>query len=301
MASSKIAIYSALAANLAIAVTKFVAAVVTGSSAMVSEGIHSVIDTSNEFLLLLGIRKSKRPADAIRPFGYGKELYFWSFIVSLLLFGVGGVFSIYQGIQRVRQPELVTNPTWNYVVLGIALLFDGSSFFIALKQFNQSRGERAFWQAVKKSKDPSDFVVLFEDTADVLGLLIALASQIIGQVTHNPNLDGTASILIGLVLVAVSYVLVRESRSLLMGETASEKVLEDVIASITSDPAVVWIGAPKSMFMSPEEIILVLEISFQADLNTRDITQAIESIKESIRVKYPYFKQIFIEPVGNTR
>ena len=262
MASSKIAVYSALFANLAIAVVKFIAAGVTGSSAMVSEGIHSVVDTGNEVLLLLGIHKSKRPADAQRPFGYGKELYFWSFIVSLLIFAVGAGVSFYEGIRHLQEPTIITNPFWNYLVLAFALLFDGISFTVAWRQFNTERGTTSFWQAVKRSRDPTNFVVLFEDAADVLGLLVAFAGVVLGHYFKNPYFDGIASIIIGLILTAVSVVLARESYSLLMGETATPEVLKHVVQLTAAEPNVKAVSEPLSMFLGPEEIVLVLYTEF---------------------------------------
>lgn len=296
MASSKFPIYSALAANLAIAVTKFIAAAITGSSAMISEGIHSVVDTSNEVLLLLGIRKSKKPADSARPFGYGKEIYFWSFIVSILIFGVGGGISFYEGIMHLQHPNAIENPFWNYIVLAFALVFDGTSFIIALKSFNKRRGTTAFWTAVKKSKDPTSFVVLFEDAADVLGLFIAFTGVLLGQWVHEPIWDGIASILIGLILTGVSVVLARESRSLLMGESASSSTLKEVQDLSQNDPAVSKVFNPMSMYMSPDEIILIMGAVFKNDLKTPEINSAIERIKQKINKKFPSIKQIFIEP-----
>jgi cation diffusion facilitator family transporter len=296
MASSKIAVYSALFANLAIAVVKFIAAGVTGSSAMVSEGIHSVVDTGNEVLLLLGIHKSKRPADAQRPFGYGKELYFWSFIVSLLIFAVGAGVSFYEGIRHLQEPTMITNPFWNYLVLGFALLFDGMSFTVAWRQFNKERGTTPFWQAVKGSRDPTNFVVLFEDAADVLGLLVAFAGVFLGHYFKNPYFDGLASIIIGFILTAVSVVLARESYSLLMGETATPAVLKHVVQLTTEDPNVKAVGEPLSMFLGPEEIVLVLYTEFLETLTTQELLTTIERIKKTILQLYPYFKRILIQP-----
>jgi cation diffusion facilitator family transporter len=296
MASSKLPLYSALAANLLIAATKFIAAGVTGSSAMVSEGIHSIVDTLNEILLLLGIRRSKKAPDKKRPFGYGKELYFWSFIVSILIFGVGGGISFYEGVTHIQHPVHITNPLWNYIVLGAALLFDGISFVIALTNFNRMRGDVPFWPAVRKSKDPSTFVVLFEDAADVMGLLVALAGVYFGHRLNAPYLDGIASIIIGLVLTAVSVVLTRESRSLLMGETASAQVLDEVVQMTKADPAIRDVQWPLSMYLGPEEIILVLQVTFREDLSTLSIVEASARIKSSISGKFSYFKQIFVEP-----
>ena len=295
MPSSKLPIYSALAANLLIAVTKFIAAAVTGSSAMVSEGIHSVVDTMNEILLLFGLKKSKKPPDRQRPFGYGKEIYFWSFIVSILIFGLGGGASFYEGIKHLEHPEQIENPFWNYLVLVVAFIFDGTSFIIALKSFNKKRGRDPFWASVKTSKDPASFVILFEDAADVIGLLIAFTGVYLGHSLKAPYFDGAASIIIGLILTAVCIVLTRESRSLLMGETASSYVLDDIVSIAKSDPAIVNVKHPLSMFMGPEEILLVLEVDFKDGLTTNEILGSTRNLRKKIREKYPNFKRIFIE------
>jgi len=298
MPASKTPIYTALAANLLIAVTKLVAAVFTGSSAMVSEGIHSLVDTSNEVLLLLGISKSQKPADEARPFGYGRELYFWSFVVSLLFFALGGGFSIYEGIEHLMNPEEVRNPIWNYIVLGIALVFDGISFITAIKEFKRQRGDTPFWKAVHDSKDPSTFVVLFEDAADVIGILIAFTGILLGQLLQNPYLDGIASIMIGLLLTAVAILLVRESRSLLMGETPPQEELQSVIQIAESDPMVNTITQHLSTYLAPEEVILVLKIRFIPQAGNAQITDAINSIRTAVQNRYPHYKQLFIEPVA---
>lgn len=263
---------------------------------MVSEGIHSVVDSLNQLLLLLGIRRSKKQPDEKRPFGYGKELYFWSFVVSILIFGVGGGISFYEGVTHIQHPEPIVNPLWNYIVLGAALLFESISFIIAFINFNKRRGEVPFWSAVKKSKDPTSFVVLFEDVTDVLGLLVASAGVYLGHRFNMPALDGIASIIIGLVLTAVSLVLTRESRSLLMGETASTQVLNDVVKIIKADPAIFDVSPPLSMYLGPEEVILVLQLTFRENLSAQAVVQASEQIKQAIRQKFPRFKQIFIEP-----
>jgi cation diffusion facilitator family transporter len=294
--SSKLPIYSALAANFLIAITKFIAAFATGSSAMISEGIHSLVDTGNEILLLVGISRSKKPADAERPFGYGKELYFWAFIVSVLIFAVGGGISFYEGVTHLQHPHTMENPTWNYAVLGIALLFDGVSFIIAMREFNRQRGTTPFWQAVKKSKDPTTFVVLFEDAADVLGLLVAFIGIFLGHYFNNPYFDGVASIIIGLILTAISVVLAVESRSLLMGESLSKNKLASITDICTKDPSILTIKEPLSMYLSPEEVVLVLPVAFRPGLSLADIQEAIRTIKKDIQNKFPVVKQIFIEP-----
>ncbi|MCW3108894.1 MAG: cation transporter [Segetibacter sp.] len=299
MPASKLPVYSALAANLAIAITKFIAASVTGSSAMISEGVHSLVDTSNEILLLLGINKSKKPADKHRPFGYGKELYFWAFIVSILIFGLGAGISFYEGIRHLQHPSPITNPLWNYLVLAFAFVFDGISFITALKEFNRQRGALSFWKAVKRSKDPSTFVVLFEDAADLLGLIVAFLGVYLSHLFNNPYLDGIASILIGIILTVISLLLTRESRSLLMGESIDESILKEVIAITESDPAVAMINVnPLSMYLSPEEIILLLPAVFHTHLTTPEVTDAIDRIKLQIQNKYPSITKIFITPVN---
>lgn len=296
MASSKLPIYSALVANLAIAVTKFIAAAISGSSAMLSEGIHSVVDTTNEVLLLLGIAKSKRKPDKQRPFGYGKELYFWSFIVSLLIFGVGGGIAFYEGITHIQHPNEIADPTWSYIVLGIAFLFDGCSFLVALHHFNKQRGDKTFWNTVKKSKDPSNFMVLFEDASDVAGIIVAFAGVYFGHKYNNPYFDGIASIIIGVILTVSSLLLARESRSLLMGESADPQIIKGVVSTAQEDEAVKKVYYPLSMYLAPQEIILVLETVFKDGLKTNDINTAVERIQNKIQQRFPDIKQIFIEP-----
>ncbi len=296
MAASKLPIYSALAANLGIAATKFIAASVTGSSAMISEGIHSLVDTLNEILLLIGIKRSHKPADANRPFGYGKELYFWAFIVSILIFGIGGGVSFYEGITHLQHPKSIEDPYWNYVVLGIAFALDGTSFITALREFNRQRGTTPFWSAVKGSKDPSTFVVLFEDASDLLGLIVAFLGVFLGHQLNNPLFDGIASIIIGLILTAVSLMLARESRSLLMGESMSQETLERIVTMIEADPAVSAVLESPSMYMAPEEVFLILVIDFNDRLTIDDINRTIPAIRQTIRQQFPLVKRIIIEP-----
>ncbi|RDC61934.1 cation diffusion facilitator family transporter [Adhaeribacter pallidiroseus] len=296
MAASKVPLYSALAANLAIAVTKFIAASITGSSAMISEGIHSVVDTANEVLLLYGIHRSNRPADARRPFGYGKELYFWAFIVSILIFGIGGGISFYEGITHLQHPTIIEDPKWNYIVLGFAFLFDGVSYITAQREFTRQRAGTPFWTAVRQSKDPSTFVVLFEDAADLLGLTVAFLGVFLGHYFQNPYFDAVASILIGVILTAISGLLLRESRSLLMGEIADETLLQEVMQLAQANPAVAQVDKPLSMHMGPEEIIVVIPLTFEEDILSREITQAIKDIRQNIQSRIPTIKQLYIEP-----
>lgn len=295
MPSSKLPIYSALAANIIIAITKFIAAAVTGSSAMISEGIHSVVDTANELLLLLGISKSKKPADKKRPFGYGRELYFWSFIVSILIFGVGGGIAFYEGITHLQHPHIIEDPMWSYIVLAASLIFNLVSFLIALKAFNKNRKDNV-WKTIRKSKDPSNIVILFEDAGDVLGVAVALAGVYFGYRYQNPYYDGIASVIIGIILTAISFLLARESRSLLMGESVDESTVDAVIKISESDEAIEKVFYPLTVYLSPEEIVLVLETVFKNDLTTKQINEAIERIQAEIQSQYPDIKKIFIEP-----
>ncbi|WP_245882943.1 cation diffusion facilitator family transporter [Hymenobacter chitinivorans] len=294
--SSKLAIVAALAANLAIAVIKFVAAAFTGSSAMLAEGIHSVVDTANEWLLLLGLRKSQRPAHAGRPFGYGRELYFWSFVVAICIFAIGGGISIYEGIEHLRHPTPLGDPTWNYVVLGLAFLFDGASFLVARRTFNEQRAGRPFWTTFRESKDPSIFVVLFEDAADLLGLLVAFLGVFLSHQLHNPRLDGAASLLIGVILLVVAGLLLRENRSLLLGEPAGTDLLGQITAHARADAAVVAVAEPLSSYLSPHEILLVLRVEFVPRLAATELTQAVERLRTSIQQQFPDIRHVFIQP-----
>jgi len=229
MARSNLSIYSALASNVAIAAVKFIAGGASGSSAMIAEGVHSLVDTVNELLLLYGIYSSNKERDKHHPFGYGRELYFWSFIVAILIFALGAGVSFYEGYIHIKEPAISGNMHWNYIVLGCSMVFEGTSFVIALRQFRKTQGDESLWSAIVKSKDPPDFMVLFEDGAALLGLLVVLVCLVVGHVTGNPYLDGVASLLVGVILTAASALLARESRSLLIGEGISQKTEKAII------------------------------------------------------------------------
>lgn len=297
MAASKTPIYTAFAANLAIALIKFIAAFVTGSSAMASEGIHSLVDTSNEILLLVGLRNSQKKPDESRPFGYGKELYFWAFVVSLLFFALGGGLSIYEGYHHLQHPEAIKNPIWNYIVLGLAFLFDGYSLLTAIREFNRQRGDTPFWEAVKRSKDPSTFVVLFEDAADVIGVLLATAGITLSLLWENPYMDGIASIMIGLLLTAVAVFLVRESRSLLMGEALEQTALQEVVDLLMNNDSICRVDKPLSMYQGPDEVILLIRLKFKNAIENQRIVDTIRHLRQDLQKKYPQYKHIFFEPI----
>ncbi len=291
-------IYSALVADVLIATIKFIAGAYSHSSSMISEGIHSLVDSTNEILLLYGMKRSKKPPDKLRPFGYGKELYFWSFIVSILIFGLGGGISIFQGIIHIRHPQSLVNPTWNYVVLGFSIIFEGTSLIIAIKEFNKARGDLPFWEAVIKSKNPANFLVLFEDGAAVMGLAIVFILMKCNYAYHLPVLDGIASVIVGLILVFVSLILARESRSLLMGEGITPETQQKIKTLAEKDGAVIKVTNMLSTYESPEEIVLMLIINFKPDLDTQDITDAIERLRKVIKEEFKLVEFVIIQPSG---
>ena len=293
--SAKKTIYAAMAANGAIAITKFFAASVTGSSAMLSEGIHSVVDTGNELLLLLGIKLSKRPPDDSHPFGYGQELYFWTLIVSLFIFAIGGGMSIYEGINHVLEPEPLSDPFWSYAVLGLAVLFEGYSWNVALQEFLATKKEASFWDAIRASKDPTIFTILFEDTAALIGLFVAFIGVLSGHLLGNVYLDGVASIVIGVILCGVALLLAVESKGLLIGEGADAQTVASIRKIIAEDPAVGKVLRVLTLHFGPEEILLNLEIEFVEDLETEKLEIAVERIEASISAQHPEIQNIFIE------
>jgi cation diffusion facilitator family transporter len=296
MASSNKSIYSALAANLLIAITKFIAGGISNSAAMIAEGVHSLVDTTNELLLLLGLNLSKKKPDKYHPLGHGKELYFWSFIVSILIFGLGGGISIYQGILHIINPIKLGNATWSYIVLLFSVIFEGSSLIIAAREFNKLRDGQSWWQAVKRSKDPSTFLVLFEDSAAVVGLFIVAICLYLGHKLNCPYLDGIASLLVGLLLVFVSLILARENRSLLMGEGIRSETRRRITQITEGDGTVLSVMHILSTYQSPDEILLMLIVAFKPDLNTAQINDAIDRIREKIKAEYKLVRFVIIQP-----
>jgi cation diffusion facilitator family transporter len=284
-----------MAANAAIAATKFVAGAVSGSSAMISEAIHSVIDTGNQALLLLGLHRSRKPPDEVHVFGHGKELYFWSLIVAIMLFGVGGGMAFYEGVTHLLQPHPLEDARWAYAVLAIAFVFEGGSFTIALRELRRRRGKRTLLDAVQSSKDPSVFTVLFEDSAALAGLVVAFLGVYLGHRFENPYFDGAASIVIGLILAAVALVLAYESRGLLIGESAAPVVVESIAKIAGEDQAVAAARTPLTMHLAPREVLLNLEVEFRRGVSAEEQLAAIDRIEQSIRNKHPEITRIFIE------
>jgi len=292
---SKIAIYGALAANIGIAIIKFIAAGVTGSSAMVSEGIHSAVDSGNSLLLLLGISRSKRPADAGHPFGHGKEIYFWTLIVAVLVFSLGGGMSLYEGITHLQHPEELQNPKWNYIVLLISMCFEGASLFYAVKTFNKTKGEFSFWKEVRLSKDPALFAVIYEESAALLGLLIALFGVFLCHYYNDPTFDAVASMLIGLLLIYVAVVMVKESKGLLVGESAHANIVKGVYQLINNETSVSTLYYPLTMHLAPQEILLAIDVQFNTEMTMDDLFEYINDLENKIKEKYPSIKKIYIE------
>lgn len=295
MAESKTAIYGAIGANVAIAITKFVVAGVTGSSAMLSEGIHSAVDTFNGILLLVGLRLSKRPATPEHPFGHGKELYFWSLIVAVLIFGLGGGISFYEGVMHIRHPEPMTDPTWNYIVLGAAFVFEGVSFVIALREFLRASRGQPFWRALHRSKDPTTYTVLAEDSAALVGLGVAGLGIYLSHRLNMPELDGLASVVIGLLLAGVAVLLIRESRGLLIGEGIRPETARDIREIAKAQPGVRDASHVLSMYIGAQEVLVTLDLDFDAGTGTDQAAQTIATIQREVRARYPVIRRIFIE------
>jgi len=264
---SKIAVVAAIAGNLVIAVIKFIAAAITGSSAMISEGIHSLVDTGNGALVLLGMKRARQPADETHPFGYGKSLYFWTHIVAVSIFGIGGGMSLYEGISHIRHvapADAMGDPTVAYIVLAISLLVEGATFTVAIRQFLQAKGDLGSWQFIQRSKDPSLYTVVLEDSAALLGLIFAFLGIFFGHMLNNPYLDGVASIAIGLLLMSVAGVLASRSSGLLLGEGVNPDELAEIRRRVESDPAVDRAGDILTMYMGPQDLLVNMGVCFAA-------------------------------------
>lgn len=290
-------LYISLVVDVVIATSKFIAAGLTGSSSMLSEGVHSVIDAVSQLLLIWGVKISNKRPDALRPFGYGRELYFWSFIVSLIFFLMGGCISFYEGILRFRRPEISGDGTWNYLILALSLIFTSVSMVSALRAFNRQRGDKTFWKAVTQSKDPSTFIVLLGDVGDVISLVVAFLGVYLQHHFHNVYYDAGASVVIGIILGLISLVLVRESKSLLMGEPIGRKTMLAIIRLIEQDHSIIRVKKHYSTYMAPEEVVLQINAIFKDGLTTEDIADAIRRVAHAVQLQYPRIKQIFIEPV----
>ncbi len=294
-ASTTKVIYAALIGNSLIAIIKFIAASMTGSSAMLSEGIHSVVDTGNQMLLLYGLKQAKKPADSRFPYGHGKEIYFWSFVVAILIFAVGAGVSIYEGIHRILHPAVIENATINYIVLGFALVFEGAAWLFALKEFKQQKGKWGYLEAVHRGKDPSIFLVLFEDSAAMSGLIVAFFGVLLSQLTGILIFDGIASVIIGLILAATAMWLAYETKGLLIGESANDDVVKKINDLAKVHHAIEHVNEVLTMHMGPDYILVNLSVNFMDNAVADDIELAIESLDKEIKAVFPRVKRIFIE------
>jgi cation diffusion facilitator family transporter len=294
-AKRPVAIYAATAANIAIAASKFFAAFLTGSSAILSEAIHSMVDTGNQLLLLLGVRRGRKPPDTEHPFGHGKELYFWSLIVAVLLFGIGGGMSVYEGITHVLHPRPITDAMWNYIVLGIALVAESYSWMVAFKEFRPTMQARSLWQALRFSKDPSIYTILVEDSAALAGIVVAFLGIFLGSHLDNPYLDGVASVLIGFILSSVAVLLAHKSKGLIIGESAGKTIRHRICEITEAEPGVQKVRRLLTMHFGPDQVLVAMDIEFDPDLSIRGLVALIDRLEAKIEEELPQAGPLFIE------
>ncbi len=292
---SKKVVIAALLGNGLIAITKFAAAAYTGSSAMLSEAVHSVVDTGNQALILYGLKRAAKPADDTHPFGYGMELYFWTFVVAILIFGVGAGVSVVEGIDKIRHPHVVGNAYINYLVLGAAMVFEGGAWYYALKEFRSRKGRLGYFEAVRRSKDAAVFTVLFEDTAAMLGLFVAMAGIAGAQYFDMPVLDGVASVVIGVILAVVAIFLAYECKGLLVGEAAKSSVVRGIRAIAHARDGVKAVNELLTMHMGPDDILVNLSLDFDDGIRSETVEAAISALEAEIKDSYPEVKRVFIE------
>ena len=296
--SSIKAILAAFVGNSVIAVTKFIAASYTGSSAMFSEGVHSVVDSGNQLLLLYGLRRSKKPADSKHPFGYGKEMYFWSFVVAILIFGLGAGICFYEGIHKISSPQPVTNPIINYFVLVIAIAIEAWTCWVAATEFKKSKGDYGWVEAIHISKDPALFTVLFEDTAALLGLLVALIALALSEYLNLPVLDAVASIIISIILAVTAGLLAFECKGLLTGEGASKQVITGINQIIDDCPGIMHVNEVLTLHLGPQDVLLTISLDFEDNLSSGDVEEAISALESRIKGMFPEIRRVFIEAQG---
>ena len=291
-----IVLYGALAANLGIGVAKFVAAGLTGSSSMLTEGFHSVVDSGNQVLLLYGQKKAKRPADEAHPFGYGRELYFWAFVVAILIFAIGAGVSIFEGWRHIQEPEPLTSPTINYVVLAISFALEGSSWTIAVREFAKAKGDMGWWDAIHRSKDPAGFIVLFEDSAALAGLVIAGIGIWASHAFNEPRIDGAASIAIGVILALVAVLLARESKGLLIGERADPAIIATIRRIVAAHPAIISVNHVRTIHTAPDSIFAAISADFDDAVTMGNGETMIETMEDELRAAVPTLSSINIRP-----
>ncbi|HET7577044.1 MAG TPA: cation diffusion facilitator family transporter [Sphingomicrobium sp.] len=288
----------ALLANLGIAASKFVAAAITGSSAMLTEGVHSVVDSTNQLLLMWGRRAARRPPDALHPFGYGRELYFWSFVVAVLVFALGAGVSIYEGIIHIANPEPAISPLVAYVVLLVAFLLEGWSTLEAFREFNASRGRLGWIQAISRSKDPPAFIVLLENGAAMAGIVAAAIGLFMAQLTGNPFYDGAASVVIGLILAVTAFVLAYESKGLLIGEAADPELVRSLYEFACGKPGVVGVGDVLTVHSSPDQITVMMNVDFRDDMPVGEVERVVRAVEDEARQRWPQVRRLFVRPMN---
>ena len=297
---AKTAVVAAILGNLAIATTKFFAAALSGSSAMLSEAIHSLVDTGNGALILLGIRNSRKPPDFEHPFGHGRELYFWTLMVGVLIFGVGGGMSVYEGLTHLTHPTPIENARLTYIVLGVSAAFESVSWYFGWKAFNKERRGRGILQAIHATKDPTSFSVLLEDSAALLGLAVALLGIFLSKSLNQPYFDGGASIVIGLLLCTIATVMVHESRGLLIGEGVDRQTLKGLRAIVEEDGDVAHVQHLHTIYQSPGSVLLVIELRFKDSISAVDVRAAVRRLETNIRARYPEIKYVFFGTASMT-
>jgi cation diffusion facilitator family transporter len=293
---ANIVLFGALLANIGIAIAKFVAAALTGSSSMLSEGFHSLVDSGNQILLLYGGKKAERAPDARHPFGYERELYFWSFIVAILIFAFGAGISFYEGWLHWREPEPLRDPLVNYVVLGIAVLLEGTSWALAVREFRRAKGDMGWWRAIRESKDPASFIVLFEDSAALSGLAVAAAGIWASHQFDDPRIDGIASMVIGGILACVALLLLREAKGLLIGERADPAVVEQVRNIVAAHPGVSAVNHVRTIHTAPQSVFVAISADFDDMLTMGDGEKLVETIEAQLKARFPQLSSIYIRP-----
>ncbi len=291
-----IVLYGALAANIGIAIAKFVAAGISGSSSMATEGVHSLVDSGNQILLLYGQKRAARPPDKFHPFGYGRELYFWAFVVAILIFAVGAGVSIYEGIIHIRNPHPIEDPRLSYIVLGLAFLLEGASWTIAVREFRGSVGDKGWWQAIHRSKDPPGFIVLFEDSAALAGLVIAAVGVWASVYFQDPRIDGAASIVIGLVLAAVAVLLAREAKGLIIGEAADPNLIAQLRAVLDGHPQIEAVNHVRTVHTGPESVFVAVSADFVDTIPMGEAESLIEELEIAMKALSPTISSIYIRP-----
>ena len=286
----------ALLANFGIAVSKFVAAAITGSSAMLTEGVHSVVDCTNQLLLMWGRRASKRPPDKLHPFGYGRELYFWSFVVAVMVFALGAGVSIYEGILHIREPEHAVSPYVAYAVLLIAFLLEGWSTIEAYRDFDNAKGALSWWQAIRRSKDPPAFIVLLENGAAMAGIIAAAVGLALSQFTGNPFYDGAASVVIGVILGITSFLLAYESKALLIGEAADPVLVQALHDMVQGRKGVTAVGQVLTVHSAPDQITAMLSVDFDDNITARDVEALVWGIELEAATRFPMVRRLYLRP-----